>query len=248
MMRQSVLAAGLIFLILSAVLFLLPEVVGKIANPTLMPETRRIQYNVKQMGTYWNVTWYAIKESGEWEPVGEAVFPDKFKYSWTKFNEVYKGYIDNIGFVARATVYMNRTGPAAFTLASGDGSILYVDSDVAIDLYKPHIYMEASVTLNQLSKGYHDLTIRYYERSGDAGVHFDCDQDLTRWEEKTNGYRDQIYYNFQVSYGKQTWFYGVAGIAVLIGLVLVVNGTTPKSREKIEGGQDSKLREESQIA
>ena len=247
-MRKIVLAAGLILLVLSAVFVILPEVVGKVAYPTLVPRTREIQYMVGLGETRWNVTWYAIEGSGEWKFIGEEVLPARFDRQWSRYSELYKGYTDNVGFVAHAVIYMNRTGSVAFTLGSDDGSILYVDSDVAIDLYSPHRFMQESVTVNQLLNGYHDLTIRYFERSGEASVHFDCDQDITGWEEKTGGYRDEVYYEFQTYYGKQTNYYGIAGMVALIGLVLVVNGATAKNREMTESVESQKKRAKNSLA
>ncbi len=237
MRKNPLLTIGLIFLVLCAILAVIPEFVGKIANPTLVPETRETAYNAGSGETQWNITWYAITGSGDWKPLGQETWPSEFNRNWGDYGVMYDGLHDRIGFVANSVIYVNRTGSVEFTLGSDDGSILYVDSNVTINLYSGHTYEEDSATVNYLPKGFHDLTIRYFQNGGEAAVYFQCDQDVTAWELKTGGSREQTYYVFQVYYGRQTSYYGIAAVIGLVGLVLVVNGTSDKATESMKRGR-----------
>jgi len=52
-----------------------------------------------------------------------------------------------------------------------------------IDDYGQHAYRTRSIVINDLSQGFHTLTLHYYEVSGNAKVSFDCDSDILMWND-----------------------------------------------------------------
>lgn len=63
--------------------------------------------------------------------------------------------------------YINTAGNYTFTMTSDDGSRLWVDGALAIDMWWDHAPLARSATFN-LSLGYHLLKMEYYEHSGGA--------------------------------------------------------------------------------
>jgi len=78
------------------------------------------------------------------------------------------------------TIKMDRDGPVHFVIGSDDGSRLYIDGDLEIDNWGSHNYRLRG-TIIDLSKGFHTLTLGYYEVGGPAGLSFDCDPDVLMW-------------------------------------------------------------------
>jgi hypothetical protein len=132
--------------------------------------------------TTWQVEWRTITGEGKWgAPVGYSTFPATFTYDWGT-GKVYGDYSDYIGFIATATIYVRRYGPVSFTLGSDDGSLLYLDDTLIIDLWWDHYYTEKSTTI-YLNPGIHTLTLYYYDRTGYAKVSFYADPDVLTWTE-----------------------------------------------------------------
>jgi hypothetical protein len=132
--------------------------------------------------TTWQVEWRTITGEGKWgAPVGYSTFPATFTYNWD-MGKVYGDYSDYIGFIAKATIYVPRYGPVSFTVGSDDGSRLYLDDTLIIDLWWDHYYTEKSTTI-YLNPGKYTLTLYYYDRTGYAKVSFYADPDVLTWTE-----------------------------------------------------------------
>jgi len=128
----------------------------------------------------WGLTWYTITGALQWgASVGTSTWGAVFDHDFGS-NVLFGGYGDYIGFQAIMTIKMQRDGPVHFVTGSDDGSRLYVDGELWIDNWGSHGYSEKGVT-RDLSKGFHTLTLWYYDISGVARVSFNCDLDILMW-------------------------------------------------------------------
>jgi hypothetical protein len=128
----------------------------------------------------WSLIWYTITGAYQWgASVGTSTWGAVFDHDFGS-NVLFSGYSDYIGFQATMTVNMQRDGPVHFVTGSDDGSRLYVDGELWIDNWGSHSYSEKGVT-RDLSKGFHTLTLWYYDISGVARVSFNCDLDILMW-------------------------------------------------------------------
>ena len=128
----------------------------------------------------WSLTWYTITGAYQWgASVGTSTWGAVFDHDFGS-NVLFGGYSDYIGFQATMTVNMQRDGPVHFVTGSDDGSRLYVDGELWIDNWGSHSYSEKGVT-RDLSKGFHTLTLWYYDISSVARVSFNCDLDILMW-------------------------------------------------------------------
>ena len=73
-------------------------------------------------------------------------------------------------------IYLEESVTTTFRVESDDGSRLYVDGILHIDTWYPHGYLGRTAQVNLL-KGYHTLTLEYFEWSGAAAIAFDCDNE-----------------------------------------------------------------------
>jgi hypothetical protein len=130
----------------------------------------------------WTVEWRTITGTGQWgSVVGASTFPGTFFYNWGSGN-VYGIYADYIGFyTGTMQIRKQRDGPVTFTVGSDDGVVFWVDDIMRLDDSTPHAYRTRSVTINDLSQGYHTLILDYKETSGTAALSFDCDLNLVMW-------------------------------------------------------------------
>ena len=83
----------------------------------------------------------------------------------------FSGVADSDVFAARWTgqIDIENAGLATFYLASDDGSRMYIDNQLVVDNGGLHAYSEANGTID-LSAGFHDIRIEYFENTGFAGV------------------------------------------------------------------------------
>lgn len=128
----------------------------------------------------WELTWYTLTGDFQWgASVGTsewgAVFDHDFKY-----DILFLGYDDYIGFQAVMTINMQRDSPIHFVIGSDDGSRLYVDDDLWIDNWGSHTYRERDAT-GLLPKGIHTLKLWYYDVTSTARISFNCDLDVLMW-------------------------------------------------------------------
>jgi hypothetical protein len=128
----------------------------------------------------WNLTWYTITGAYQWgASVGTSIWGAVFDHDFGT-NALFGGYADYIGFQAVMTINMQRDGPVHFVTGSDDGSQLYVDGVLWIDNWGSHSYTEKGVT-RDLSKGFHTLTLWYYDIGNVARISFNCDPDILMW-------------------------------------------------------------------
>ena len=78
-------------------------------------------------------------------------------------------------------IKMQRNGPVTFTVGGDDGVVFWIDGVMKIDSSGPHAYWTQSITINDLSQGFHTLALDYKERYGLAALSFSCDLDLVMW-------------------------------------------------------------------
>jgi len=129
---------------------------------------------------HWDVSWRTLTGDLVWgAEVGTSEFCGTFDYDWGTY-ALFMEYDDYIGFEASMQVKMERDGPIAFTIGSDDGSKLRIDGVERIDNWGTGRYHEKTI-FAYLSKGFHTLTLSYYEVSGNARVSFDCDSDILTW-------------------------------------------------------------------
>ena len=128
----------------------------------------------------WSLTWYTITGDRKWgAAIGTSTWGAVFDHNFGT-TAVFGAYNDYIGFQATMTINMQRDGPVRFMTGSDDGSRLYLDGELWIDNWGPHSYVELDSTTG-LSKGFHTLTLWYYDISGNARVSFNCDPDILMW-------------------------------------------------------------------
>ena len=131
---------------------------------------------------HWDVQWRTISGTGQWGAVvGTSTFPGSFYYNWGS-GRVFGVYADYIGFTTGTmNIKKQRDGPVTFTVGSDDGVLFWVDGILRIEDLGPHGYRTRSITINDLSLGFHTLVMDYKETFGDAVLSFDCDLDLIMW-------------------------------------------------------------------
>jgi hypothetical protein len=131
---------------------------------------------------HWEVQWRTITDADVWgDVVGTSAFPSTFYFDWAS-EPLFQNYSDYIGFTtATMQVKMQRDGPVTLTVGADDGAVLFIDGTVTINNWGTHGYITKSVTLYNLSQGFHTLALDYREMSGLAALSFDCDLDLLMW-------------------------------------------------------------------
>jgi hypothetical protein len=128
----------------------------------------------------WTLTWYTLTGDLKWgASVGTSLWGAIFDHDFDS-GVIYGGYSNYVGFQATMTINMQRDGPVHFLIGSDDGSQLYVDGALWIDNWGDHAYTEKSSTTS-LSRGFHTLTLWYYNHVSPARIRFDCDSDLVIW-------------------------------------------------------------------
>ncbi len=128
----------------------------------------------------WTLTWYTLSGSLQWgASVGTSTWGSMFDNDFGA-GALFQAYGDYIGFQATMIVNMQRDGPVHFVVGSDDGSKLYVDGGLWMDSWSAHSYRETTVT-GGLSRGFHTLTLWYYDVAGPARISFNCDPDILMW-------------------------------------------------------------------
>ncbi len=119
--------------------------------------------------TEWQRVWYDI--NGNCLGNGPNEPNEEFNNDWGSGVLAYT-LSDNIMFYSSKTISIPSTASYKFILGSDDGSRLYIDGSLKIDLWSDHGYTEKSTIMN-LTAGNHQFRIDYYERTGGARVSFD---------------------------------------------------------------------------
>ena len=103
-------------------------------------------------------------------PVATGVIPRirqlKTKSAW---EGAPASLVNRFAAVIRGALLVPATGRYKLTLASDDGSCLWLDGRLVIDHGTTHSWSSKSATVN-LSKGLHELKVECYENTGYAGV------------------------------------------------------------------------------
>lgn len=147
----------------------------------------------------WAVSWYSIPTSPTDEGfegflLGYSTAPFLFSKSWQRSGmvkeEVFGGFYDQVGFIARADVHMPRDGFVVFEIGSGGGcgSRLYVDGVLAIDLWMVGRAASESAIV-ELKAGDHKLEFWWYVWSGESQTVyaiFETDQKIMVLEKKSD--------------------------------------------------------------
>lgn len=139
------------------------------------------EYTVTE-STEWDVTWRTITGDRQWgAQIGKSTFPATFSYSWG-YGNVYNEYRNYIGFTATCEVWSPRDGMVYFKIGSDDGSQLFVDNTKIIDNWYGGVHHTKSKSV-YLSRGKHELKLRFHEIDGQASISFDCDKDILSWQQ-----------------------------------------------------------------
>jgi len=129
----------------------------------------------------WNLEWYTLTSDHQWDTkIGSSTWGAIFDYNF-EYGPLFLDYAENVGFQATMTINKQRDGPVHFVIGSDDGSSLYVDGVIWIDFWSPpHAYSEKTVT-KDLPRGFHTITLWYYEWIQVGRVSFNCDPDILMW-------------------------------------------------------------------
>jgi hypothetical protein len=128
----------------------------------------------------WSLTWYTLSGDLQWgASVGTETWGAVFDHDFGN-NSLFQEYGDYIGFQATMRINMNRDGPIHFEIGSDDGARFYIDGGLWLDNWGAHEYQKMGTTYT-LSKGFHTLTLWYYDVVGLARVSFNCDPDILMW-------------------------------------------------------------------
>lgn len=129
----------------------------------------------------WDVHWRTLTGDYQWgAEVGTNQFSPNFFYNWGN-GVVFLGYDDWIGFTATMQIKVQRNGPITFTVGADDECRFYIDGGLRIDLGVRSSYRTQSIVANDLTQGFHTLTLTYSESYGWAAVSFACDIDVLMW-------------------------------------------------------------------
>lgn len=119
--------------------------------------------------TDWNVTWYEVLNSSG--VFGDVIGASEFPFIFYHDPEGIPGHYDHVGFIARAKITLDEDQTVWFQIGSDDGSKLFVDGELVLDLWGLHGY-EDNITCIELSRGEHDLEMWWYEWEGESSASF----------------------------------------------------------------------------
>jgi hypothetical protein len=164
---------GLVCAILISVLGTLAVLqITNIAAPKAAPEAPMLTF------AHWDVSWRVVRYMsgiGDYvliAEVGTSEFPSTFDYNWG-YNAPFEDQYDQIGFEATIKIKVQWDAPITFTVGSDDGIQLLIDDEEYINMWYQHGYTTASTTVS-LDKGFHTLTLRWFDWGGYARASFSC--------------------------------------------------------------------------
>ena len=100
--------------------------------------------------------------TGIWDAVDQPAVDSAWK-------DAPEALVDRFAAVIAGAVYVPSAGRYRFTIASDDGSRLWIDGKLAVDHGSTHSMTSRAATL-PLTEGLHDLRIEYFENTGSAGL------------------------------------------------------------------------------
>jgi len=110
--------------------------------------------------------WISYFKNKNWE--GEAVrqerFPGTIYFAW---DDTDRPYPAPFSFVVSGEVFIPKSGPVTFYLASDDGSFLKLNQELVIDNGGDHIEEVVSAEV-QLKEGWYPFEIKFYDVGGGA--------------------------------------------------------------------------------
>jgi hypothetical protein len=170
---RRTLMIGLVCAILISVLgtFAVLQITNVVA-PTAAPEAPMLTF------AHWDVSWRVVRYmSGVGDyilvaEIGTSEFPSTFDYTWG-YSAPFENQYDEIGFEATIKIDVRTDAPITFTVGGDDGIQLLIDHESYINLWYRHSYTTASTTVS-LDKGFHTLTLRWFDWSGYARASFSC--------------------------------------------------------------------------
>jgi hypothetical protein len=127
---------------------------------------------------HWDVSWRIasyVSGIGRYKlfvEVGTSEFPTTFDYDWG-YSAPFENHYDTIGFEATMRVKVQRDAPITFTVGGDDGYQLLIDGEEHISRWYTHGYSTSSTTVS-LEKGFHTLTMRWFDWYGYARASFSC--------------------------------------------------------------------------
>ena len=121
----------------------------------------------------WQRVWYDWSANclGDWPDEPSATFDNNWGTGVIAYS-----LSDNIQFYSSRKIYLSTAGIWRFVLGSDDGSRLYVDGALNIDNWTSGSYRQRTVSLD-LSAGWHNFEIDYYEAGTSARVSFTYNYD-----------------------------------------------------------------------
>lgn len=166
--------------------------------------------------TEWNVTWYTLQGDFKFlTKLGTTKFPGIFSYQWDASNS-FDGYRDSMGFIANATINVQKREPVWFNISGYTGCELYLNASPLIftSTYSAAPYKNAS-TLITLSPGRYTLTLIYYKQGATGLATFYTSRDVLEWKaiEYKNVVRQRTVTSYQ--YATKTTHVGV--LSYLLG-------------------------------
>lgn len=139
----------------------------------------------RSLSSCWDVMWYDMIHPGEFrEHIKREILPFKFSKDWSdgKILNFPASFLypqwrdDKVGFKAHCELYVPKADRYRFTVSANNGFRLWIDDDLVLDSWERLIggsgRRQRSV-LRELSIGFHELALWYYEWDGSAEVAFD---------------------------------------------------------------------------
>ncbi len=117
----------------------------------------------------WQRVWYDYPD-GSCLGNGPDENDEQFNNDW-QYKVIAYGKEDDIQFSSSRRINFSSAGDYRFTVGSDDGIRLWIDNDLKIDSWADRAYVTDSIDID-LSAGYHDLRIDYYESKSNARVSF----------------------------------------------------------------------------
>ncbi len=142
----------------------------------------------------WAFEWSTLGESNEaGDRLGTARRTGNFFIDWGT-GPVFDGRADRLRLTATTQILVQRQGPVLFTVGGDDGFGLFLDGEEIIGDWRTEAFRQRS-RMVALEPGFHELSLEYFEDTGEAALSFQTDADVLIWdevEECTGGYAEPI--------------------------------------------------------
>lgn len=130
----------------------------------------------------WAFEWSTLVEDNEaGGGLGTERRAGNFFIDWGT-GPVYDGRADGLRLTATTQILVQRQGPVLFTVGADDGFGLFLDGEEIIGDWRVEAFRQRSQMV-ALEPGIHELSLEYFEDSGEAALSFQTDADLLSWDE-----------------------------------------------------------------